>query len=169
MNTPIRLKKNEFMIFLDIAKDTTFASNTWKRIDKSTIFALTVGEQTEDVDYIVNANPTTEITGNKPTLPEEITLEQGNPIFDFMLDELQDLPVGADCYVPALLCFGGSTARAWRTIATITDKVLDTVAGKITFTINFGDVMQGTFTVTAGVPTFTPTSASSLISDLDGE
>lgn len=154
-----KLKKNEFIPFLDVDKDLTFAANDWKRIDLSTIFALTAGEQEEDVDYICYENPVTEITGNKPELPQEIALYEGNPMYDFIFGELYDLPIGSSCKVPFLFCFGGSDALAWQGTSTITSKVLDTVAGKITFTIKVGgNIDKGTYTISSGgVPTFTKT------------
>lgn len=151
-----KLKRDKFIPFLDTAKDATFTSNTWKRIDFSTIFALTVGEQEEDMDYICYENAVTEINSNKPELPQEIALYEGNPIYDFMFEELYNLPTGADCKVPFLMCFGGIDKKAWRGVCTITSKVLDTVAGKITFSMKIGgDIEKGTYTIEDGVPTFT--------------
>lgn len=165
----VKITKDKFIPFLDVLKDLTFAAPSWKRIDYSTIFALSMGEQEEDVDYICFANPVTEISANKPELPQEIAIYQGNPMYDFMLKEFYNMPVGAECKVPYLICFGGEDAYAWMGICTITSKVLDTVAGKITFTMKFGgDIKKGTYTITEGVPEFVEekTTTSSL---LDGE
>ena len=52
MSAMTKLTRNQFIPFLDTSKDSTFAASTWKRIDYSTIFELTVGEQEEDMDYI---------------------------------------------------------------------------------------------------------------------
>lgn len=152
-----KLTRDQFIPFLDTAKDATFAACTWKRIDYSTIFALTVGEQEEDMDYICFENAVTEINSNKPELPQEIALYEGNPMYDFMFQQIYDLPVGAETKVPFLLCFGGTDKKAWRGMATISGKVLDTVAGKITFTMKMGgDIEKGTYTITSGEPEFTP-------------
>lgn len=156
MSTMTKLKRDKFIPFLDVEKDITFEANTWKRIDFSTIFALTIGEQEEDMDYICYENAVTEINSNKPELPQEIALYEGNPMYDFMFSELYNLPTGADCKVPFLLCFGGTDKKAWRGVCTITSKVLDTVAGKITFSMKIGgDIEKGTYTISEGVPTFT--------------
>jgi hypothetical protein len=152
-----KLTRNEFIPFLDTAKDSTFEANTWKRIDYSTIFSLTMNEQEEDMDYICFENAVTEINSNKPELPQEIALYEGNPMYDFMAAEFYSMPTGADTKVPFLICFGGTTKKAWRGMATITSKVLDTVAGKITFSMKIGgDVEKGTYTIEDGVPTFSP-------------
>ena len=156
-----KLTRDKFIPFLDTVKDLTFATSTWKRIDYSTIFELTMGEQEEDMDYICYANAVTEINSNKPELPQEIACYEGNPIYDFMFQQFYDMPVGADVKVPFLMCFGGTGKKAWRCIATITSKVLNTVDGKITFSIKLGgDIEKGTYTISDGVPTFTSTEAS---------
>lgn len=151
-----KLTRDKFIPFLDTAKDLTFATSTWKRIDYSTIFELTMGEQEEDMDYICYANAVTEIKSNKPELPQEIAIYEGNPIYDFMSEQFYNMPVGADVKVPFLMCFGGTGKKAWRCVATITSKVLNTVDGKITFSIKLGgDIEKGTYTITEGAPTFT--------------
>lgn len=152
----VKLKKNQYIPFLDTAKDLTYAASTWKAIDLSTVFELTVGEVEEEMDYICYENAVTEITGNKPELPQEIALYQGNAIYDFMIAELQDLPTGTDCKVPFLICFGGTGKKAWRGLCTISSKVLNTVDGKVSFSMKIGgDIDKGTYVITAGVPVFT--------------
>ena len=150
-----KLTRDKFIPFLDVVKDTTFATSSWKRIDYSTIFELTMGEQEEDMDYICYPNAVTEINSNKPELPQEIACYQGNPIYDFLFEEFFNMPTGADVKVPFLMCFGGDDKKAWRCIATITSKVLNTVDGKITFSIKMGgDIEKGTYTISDGTPTF---------------
>ena len=140
-----KLTRNQFIPFLDTAKDSTFTSNTWKRIDYSTIFELTMNEQEEDMDYICFENAVTEINSNKPELPQKIACYAGNPIYDFMAKEFFEMPTGSDTKVPFLMCFGGTGKKAWRCTATITSKVLNTVDGKITVSIKLGgDIDKGT-------------------------
>lgn len=151
-----KLTRNQYIPFLDVSKDSTFVANTWKRIDYSTIFELTMNEQEEDMDYICFENAVTEINSNKPELPQEIACYEGNPIYDFMFEQFFNMPTGSDVKVPFLMCFGGSTKKAWRCMATITSKVLNTVEGKITFTIKMGgDIEKGTYSISDGSPTFT--------------
>lgn len=151
-----KLTRNQFIPFLDVTKDTTFASSSWKQIDYSTIFELTMNEQEEDMDYICFANAVTEINANQPELPQEIACYEGNPIYDFMFKEFFNMPVGSDVKVPFLMCFGGTEKKAWRCVATLTSKVLNTVDGKITFSIKMGgNIEKGTYSITSGAPTFT--------------
>ena len=82
-----KLTRNQYIPFLDTAKDLTFAANTWKRIDYSTIFEMTMNEQEEDMDYICFENAVTEINSNQPELPQEIACYEGNPIYDFMFEQ----------------------------------------------------------------------------------
>ena len=151
-----KLKKNQFIPFLDTLKDLTYATSTWKAIDLSTIFELTMGEVEEEMDYICYENPVTEITGNKPELPQEIALYEGNPMYDFIIAEFFDMPIGSECKVPFLICFGGTGKKAWRGACTISSKVLNTVDGKVTFSMKMGgDIDKGTYVITEGVPVFT--------------
>ena len=78
MGAMTKLTRDQFIPFLDTTKDTTFATSTWKRIDYSTIFELTMNEQEEDMDYICYPNAVTEINSNKPELPQEIAVYEGN-------------------------------------------------------------------------------------------
>lgn len=152
-----KLKRNQFIPFLDTKKDTTFVACTWARIDYSTIFELTMNEQEESLDYICYENAVTEINSNQPELPQEIAIYEGNPIYDFMFEQFFNMPTGSDVKVPFLMCFGGTDKKAWRCTATITSKVLNTVDGKISFSIKLGgDIDKGTYEITSGSPTFTP-------------
>lgn len=157
MPTLLPLTKDQYIPFLDTAKDLTHANPVYKRVDKSTTFELSINEQTEDKEYICDKNATTEIIANKPTLPLEIVTEEGNDIHDFIANEFYNMPIGSQAQTGCLICFGGSAKRAWRGIVTITSKVLNTVDRKYTFEINWaGDVEKGTYSITGGVPTFIP-------------
>lgn len=150
------LKKHQFLIFLDTKKDLTFTQSTWKRVDKSTIFELSANEESESFDYIAYESPVEEVTKNAPELPSEIKIEEGSPIYDFMFEELYNLPTGEACKVPFLLCFGGTGKKAWRGVATIIGKVLNTVDGKLSFNIKMGgNIERGTYSISDGAPTFT--------------
>ena len=49
MSALTKLTRDKFIPFLDTAEDNTFAANTWKRIDLSTIFAFAMNPQTESM------------------------------------------------------------------------------------------------------------------------
>lgn len=150
-----RLTKDQFIPFLDINKDKTFENSNWTRIDYSTIFELTVNEVEEDIHYICFENPITVVTSNKPELPQEIALYEGNPMYDFMFDQLYNLPIGEDCKVPFILAFGGSEKRAWRGICTISGKTLNTIDGRISFSMKIGgEITKGFYKIVDGKVVF---------------
>ena len=65
MGAMTKLTRDQFIPFLDTTKDTTFSTSTWKRIDYSTMFELTMNEQEEDMDYICYPNAVTEYIKRK--------------------------------------------------------------------------------------------------------
>ena len=153
-----RLRKHQCIPFLDTSGGATTA--TWTRIDKSTIFALAANPSTEEMGYICYESPITEIDHYTPSLPQEIVLNAGNEMYEFVFDYFFNLPVGEDAKVPALICFppnANAEKKAWL----VEDCVLElteynTVDRKITFTLQLGgDITRGTYTITDGVPTFT--------------
>lgn len=153
------LRKHMCIPFLDTGKSGT---ESWTRIDKSTIFSLNPNPQTEKEDYICHETPVTVVDHYEPELPQEIVMNEGNPMYDFIFDLFYSLPVGSECVVPALICFPGSGKKAWR----VKENVLvlgemNTVDKKISFTLNLGgDIEKGTYTITQGAPTFTPGAAA---------
>ena len=159
--TQTLLRKHQCIPFLDVKQGATGAPD-YKRIDKSTIFSLNPNPQTEKHDWISSELPEEVIDHYEPELPQEIALYEGNPVYDFVAKLFYDLPVGNEAKVPTLICFPGTSKRAWR----IPDTTLvlgeyNTVDKKISFTLKFGgDIERGTYTVTEGVPTFTPATKS---------
>lgn len=159
-DTLTRLGRSKFIPFIDIANDPTWTSNSWKRVDKSTVGDLTIGEATEDFDYIDNDDTVTVVTGNNPTISLEIANIDGNDVYDFMIEFLTNAPTGEDAKIPFLYCFGGSDTYAWRGVATVTDKVLSPTDQKISFTLNVEEKEVGTYTISEGTPSFTPSASA---------
>lgn len=160
MSALTKLTRDKFIPFLDTAEDNTFAANTWKRIDLSTIFAFAMNPQSESMEYICYPNAVEEVSSNQPELPEEIALYEGNEMYDFIFKKFYDMPTGDAVKVPFLMCFGGTGKKAWRGICTLLLDTLDTVEGKISFTIKLGgEIEKGTYTIESGAPTFTVASA----------
>lgn len=156
----IKLTREQWIPFLDIAKDSTFTANLWKRIDLSTQFELTMGENEEDKDYICNKDTIMEVTSNNIEFPQEIACYEGNAIFDFMKSHFFNMPTYTECEVPFLICYAGTDKIAWRGVAVISGKSINAVDGVITFTIRpkAPTIVRGTWTITDGTPTFTPTT-----------
>lgn len=164
-----KLTKSKYIPFLDT--HTSGDTAQWTRIDKSTIFSLNPNPQTEQRDYICMDAPVTEVDHYEPSLPQEIALYEGNPMYDFIADMFDRLPVGSAAVVPALICFAGTGKRAWMiSECTIVLGELNTVDGKLSFTLNLGgDITHGTYEITsAGVVTFTEDTGSASSSTQTG-
>lgn len=159
MGAETKLTKNQFIPFIDVSGTVNSGSSwtpSWKRIDYSTIFSLNPNPQTNSRDYISMEAPVEEIESYKPELPQEIALYEGNPVYDFMFEKFYGLALGAEMRVPVLICFGGSEKKAWQVKeATVTLGELNTVDGKLSFTLNLGGTIdKGTYSITEGAPTF---------------
>ena len=152
------LKKHNCIPFLNTGSAET---PSWARIDKSTIFSLNPNPQTEQQDYICYEMPVTEVDHYEPELPQEIVMNEGNPMFDYIFGMFYNLPTGEDAKVPCLICFPGTSKKAWKVDeCTLVLGEMNTVDRKISFTLNLGgDITQGTYTIsTAGEPTFSASS-----------
>lgn len=166
-----KITKNKVIPFIDTSDTVNGGSwaPTWKRIDKSTIFDLSINPQSESVDYISMESAVEEVSSYQPELPQEIALYRGNPIYDFVESMCIGLPIGDDVKVPFLLCWpekpksggSGNEIPAWQVKeCRLLLSNYNSVDGKITFTLKLGGTIQkGTATVTSGTPTFTEDSA----------
>lgn len=108
-------------------------------------------------DFIMNEMPTDDVNYYKPTLPQELQANKGDPAFDFLYEMMYNLPTGEEIKVPVLIVFAGGTEsfKAWLCDASIILKDFNTVEEKILFDININGITRGTATVADGVPTFT--------------
>jgi hypothetical protein len=161
MATKTRLEKHQTPVFIDASETYNTATWTpdWKRVELSTTFALNPNPQTETMDFIAYENPVEEITKYQPELPLECATYEGDPAFDFVYKMFKKRPVGAEAYVPTLICFAGSDKDAWQIQqTTMVLGEFNSVDRKISFTQKFGgDIEDGTYTITDGKPTFTAT------------
>lgn len=150
----VRLKKHQFIPFLNIGTDS---EKKWARIGKSTIFELTMNAETEDSDYIEDESPTTELKKYAPSMAQELVTNVGDPAFDFIYEMLKNRAAGENAKKEFLLVFAGKTSPydAWDcpSCTVVIDK-LNTVDQKISFSLNFGPIVDGTATVSEGAPTF---------------
>lgn len=159
MTELVRLKKHQFIPFLNIG---TESEKRWARIGKSTIFELTMNAETEDSDYIEDESPTTELKKYVPAMEQELVTNAGDPAFDFIYNMMKNRVVGEDAKKEFLLVFAGKTSPydAWDcpSCTVVIDK-LNTVDQKISFSLNFGPIIDGTVTVSEGTPTFSKKGA----------
>ena len=154
-----RLKRTQFIPFIDTSDGFDPSGAVWRRLDYSTIFNLNANAQTQTTDYICFENPVVEIERYQPEMEQEIAVYEGNYIYDYMFERFYRLSAGEAAEAMVLLCFGGSGAKAWLVRrATLELKNLNPVEGRLTFVIHFsGDIERGTFARgDNGMPVFTP-------------
>lgn len=153
-----RLRETDFIPFIDTK--TTGDTASYKRLAKSTVFSLAFNPESESIKYISEEVPVEEVKYYVPEFDQEQYLYEGDPIYDFIAAKYEaGLPVGSACIVPLLLCFGGTTKRAWLSDATLLLNELNTVDGKISFNLKLGPISYGTYSIAEGVPTFNETSS----------
>ncbi len=157
-----KITKNQCYLFLDTSETVNTESwkPTWNRIDKSTIFDLTMNANENEMDYISYETAITEIDKYQPEIAEEIAMYRGNAIYDYMEGYFYGLPVGDSLRTPLLVCFppdASGKIKAWqvkdnRCVPTN----FNPVDGKLSFNLKLGgDIQKGTVTITSGTPTFT--------------
>ena len=143
----MKLTRNLFVPLVDTSDTTTPA---YKPIDLSTIFELSFNPQEETYSYICYANDSTEVTSYAPELPQEIVLDNDNPIYLWAKAKMFAFPTGSACQVPVLLAMPNDTTAEvtdgilWSE-AVLSPGTLNTVDGKLTFTLKLnGDHKKGT-------------------------
>lgn len=157
----MQLTRNLYVPFLDKTKGGE--NPEWVQIDKSTQFELSYGANTEDKSYICYKNDSTEVTSYSPELPQEIVLDNTNPLYEFMDEYLNSFPTGTAAKVPFLfvrpdLTTGEATKGLMWSDATVTGDTLNSVDGVLSFNIALnGDPVEGTVSgVGTSEVTFTP-------------
>lgn len=149
------------MLFLNTAAASA-TSPTWSRIGKSTILDLVMNAQTETNEFIEDEQATTDVMSYSPEIAEELQTNKGDAAFDYLFAMFKSRPTGEEVKKEMLLIFPGNVGTdqspsfdAWKCEVTITLDHFDAVAEKIYFSISINKVVEGTATITAGVPTFT--------------
>lgn len=158
----MKLTRNLYVPLIDVNKGAG-ETPKWVPIDLSTQFELSYGANTESKSYICYKNDSTEVTSYSPELPQEIVLDNTNPLYAFMDEYLHSFPVGSDAKIPFLFVrpaidTGAATVGLMWEGATITGDTLNTVDGVLSFSIALnGDPVEGTVTgIGTSEVTFTP-------------
>ena len=152
----VKLTKNMWIPFIDVSDGS--GEPEWKRIDKSTIFDLQMNPEEESQDYISQEMPSTEIKNYAPSMDQEIATYKENPIYEFMQKKFYNCDLA---HGKSLICFppnGADEKLAWLiSDTTYSLTSINPVDGKLTWNMKFGgNITRGSYTVEAGVPTFTP-------------
>lgn len=134
---------------------------SWQRVSKSTIYTETYNAETEDFDYIVDEQKTTEVKSYAPTLDQEVAILPTETDYEYFNGLRKTLPTGADAHKDFLRVYlnDGDNTLGYYSVkqdAVLTFNEYNAVDGKITFSVAFcGTPVPGTTIITAGVPTFT--------------
>ncbi len=147
-----QLTRDLFIPCLDTNKGDGTAN--WVPIDLSTQFEFSFNPNTETKSYICNKNDSTVVSGYAPEFPQEIVLDNSNPMYKFMDEFLHSYPVGAEANIPLLVVrpdleTGQPTVgQMWADCIVVGD-TLNTVDGLLSFTIHpNGDPTDGTVAIT---------------------
>lgn len=137
-------------------------SPSWVQLSKSTENTITMNAETEDLDFIVDKNPTTIIKRYKPSLNNPLTCYKGSPDYEYFWPKFYNMPTGADANGEMLIVFmndedSSGNYKAWKCGVTFVLDNLDPVNSSLTMTTQVnGTVEKGTVKVTGGTPAFTP-------------
>ena len=164
---PASITRDKFVPFVDLTRGVEKGTYDWAPIDLSTVFEMAYNPTTNTVSYICYPNDTTELASYAPSMAQEIKIQKDNPIYDFMLAYMREMPTGSAAEVPVMLVYPDKTTGApteadvWDE-AVLAPDTINTVDGKLTFTLNFnGDRRAGTVSgVGTDTVTFTPAEAS---------
>lgn len=167
------IKKHQIGLFINTAAS---GAPTWTRIKKSTELTISMNPETEDVDYIADESPTTELTQYKPAISQPLKMIKDEADFEAIWPRFYDLKTGEEAKMDVLVVFifdkdgTGATAKykAWKTSALVAFNELNGVDSELSFDINFGGTIErGTCTLTGTAPDYTPTFAAA--DSTDGE
>ena len=160
------VKRSEIIMFIDT---TPNSSPTWKLVgDGMTTGSYSYEAEEESETYIIHDNATTLVQGYNVSLDGEMKCIYGDDVYNYINGLRYNLAVGDDANTHALLIdkydevsSGNFKAQKFDCAISISSYGGD---GGATPTIGFkvnlnGDPVQGTSTITAGVPTFSPASS----------
>lgn len=163
------IKKHQIGLFLNMAASGA-AAPSWTRIKKSTELTISMNPETEDVDYIADESPTTELKQYKPSIEQPLKMIKGEPDFEAVWPRFYDLKTGDEAKMDVLVVFifdktgsgTSATYKAWKTRSLVTFNELNAVDSELSFDINFGgNIERGTCTLTGTAPDLVPTFAAS--------
>lgn len=157
------IKKHLIALFINTG---TGSAPKWTRIKKSTELTISLNPETEEVDYIADENPTTELTKYAPSIEQPLKMIEGEPDFEFIWDRFFSLATGEDAKAEYMIVFmfdkdETGAYKAWKGDSVISCNEMNAVDSEISFDLAFGGTIdKGTATVASGTPTFTSDTAS---------
>lgn len=164
MDDGTKIKKFHNLVFINGGTPTVY---DWKQIRKATDNAVTMNAETTEYDYIVDESPTLVLEKYKPGMSLPITMYKGEADYEYFYDKYYNLKTGADAESKILLidyAHGTSSYNAWLADCVVVIDSMNPVESTITANITMnGTIVQGTATVTAGVPVFTAATETQFV------
>lgn len=159
-----KLTRDKFIPLIDTTFGAEAGTYDLTRVDKSTIFDLAYNPNEQTVGYIDSPNDTTEVIGYSLELPQEIVLDNDNPLYEKLLPKIREAvrtgkPIKAPvCVVYPDMETGEATDADMFDDASVSPQNLNTVDGKLSFTLKLnGTPKQGTVAYSMNKWTFSPT------------
>lgn len=147
------------MLFLSTAESIS-ADPIWARIGRSTVLDLVMNAQTEENEFIEDAQATTDVMSYNPSIAGELQTNKGDAAFDHVYAMFKGRPTGEQVKKRMLLVFAGNKGSesapefdGWDCNVTITLDHFDAVAEKVYFSIAINKITDVTVTVENGEPT----------------
>ena len=164
MDDGTKIKKFHNLVFINGGTPTVY---DWKQIRKATDNAVTMNAETTEYDYIVDESPTLVLEKYKPGMSLPITMYKGEADYEYFYDKYYNLKTGADAESKILLvdyAHGTTSYNAWLADCVVVIDSMNPVESTITANITMnGTIVQGTATVTAGVPVFTAATETQFV------
>lgn len=152
------IKKHLIALFINTG---TGSAPAWTRIKKSTELTIALNPETEEVDYIADENPTTELSKYAPSIEQPLKMIEGEPDFEFIWERFFSLATGEDAKAEYMIVFmfdkdTSGAYKAWKGNSIISCNEMNAVDSEIGFDLLFGGTVdKGTAKVVDGTPTFT--------------
>lgn len=149
--------RNQWCGFIDISETST---PTWARVRLSEKLQLDEGTKTESYNFVDSDSETTTITGFAPKFELEQFAEANDTLYAY-LNKAQHEMNATKRETTFLFCRPGSEHYAEEYPVMLTDIKVNAPDQKIEYTLaSRGKATIGTWSITEGVPTFTPSSST---------
>lgn len=161
-DTYTKIKRSQIATFIDTTPSASAPTYKILGIGISS-YGIAYNPQTESEQWIIHDNASTTVTGNQKSGDVEQRMYKGDPCFEYV-NSLRD-KTGGDLQTTAIDVdmwdAESSSYKAKKQDITI---AVTSYGGDVNATIGYtlyynGDPIEGTVTITNGVPTFTPNAS----------
>ena len=158
MSTYTKVPRSQIATFIDTTPNSTA---TYSRLGFGiTSYGISYNPQTEQSQWIIDDNATTSVTGNQKSGDVEQRIYKGEPCFEYVngLRDKNGSALDTTAIDVDMWDANGSTYKAKKQSVTIVPTSYGGDANPtIGYTIYYnGDPIEGTVTISDGVPTFSP-------------